>query len=155
MEAADGWVVRPVGGKGRGVFATRPWQMDGVVISARVIAKSEVRTMYSLQTGHDQHCHIDSPGSLVNHSCEPNLGIRDNAFGAYDFVALRPVAAGEELTFDYATTEFESIAVPECKCGADRCRGASLGYKYLTEADRARLTMVAGYILAGSRQPIP
>ena len=38
---------------------------------------------------------------FLNHSCEPNVGIQ----GQIVFVALRGVAAGEELTLDYATIE--------------------------------------------------
>lgn len=38
----------------------------------------------------------------VNHSCSPNCGVRLNDAGAYDFVAREPIAAGEEITFDYA-----------------------------------------------------
>jgi SET domain-containing protein len=34
----------------------------------------------------------------VNHSCEPNLGMGGNVL----LVAMREIAAGEELTIDYA-----------------------------------------------------
>jgi hypothetical protein len=59
-----------------------------------------------------------TPNRFGNHSCSPNLGWS----GAYSLVALRDVAAGEELTHDYAT----SIADPEfllrCHCETYRCR---------------------------------
>jgi len=58
----------------------------------------------------------------LNHSCEPNLGLQ----GQIVYIALRDIAADEELTFDYATNSDE----PEemiCRCGAPTCRGKVTG----------------------------
>src|SRR5690242_19059795 len=42
-------------------------------------------------------------GSMIfsNHSCDPNIGVQ----GQIVFVAMRDIAAGEELTHDWATTD--------------------------------------------------
>lgn len=58
-------------------------------------------------------------GSVIfsNHSCEPNLGLR----GRIVFVAMRDIAADEELTHDWAMTD-DSDEVTECHCGSVRCR---------------------------------
>jgi SET domain-containing protein len=58
-------------------------------------------------------------GSMIfsNHSCEPNIGVR----GQIVFVALRAVAAGEELTHDWATTD-DDVYELDCNCGAHACR---------------------------------
>ena len=48
----------------------------------------------------------------VNHSCEPNCGIRLNASGAHDFVARQPITAGQEITFDYAMRNYRSSTSP-------------------------------------------
>ena len=79
---------------------------------------------------------VDEPGILTNHSCDPNTGVRNNELGAYDFVALRDIKQGEEITWDYETTEFISIAVPECHCGSPKCRGRTRGFKYLPKEVR-------------------
>ena len=42
------------------------------------------------------------------------------------FVALRPIAAGEELTHDWATTDNDDYTL-ECRCGAPACRGIITG----------------------------
>ena len=42
---------------------------------------------------------MDLPARFINHSCDANVGIRDNSLGAFDFVSLTPVARGEELTW--------------------------------------------------------
>src|SRR6516165_3310796 len=52
-----------------------------------------------------------------NHSCEPNIGVQ----GQIVFVAMRDIAAGEELTHDWATTDDEDYRM-ECRCGAATCR---------------------------------
>lgn len=58
----------------------------------------------------------------TNHSCEPNLGIR----GEITFVAMRDIAAGEELTHDWAMTDDDDYSV-ECNCGARNCRKTLTG----------------------------
>jgi hypothetical protein len=57
---------------------------------------------------------------LINHSCEPNAGIRLCNSG-YDLIALRDIQGGEEITYDYSTY----IDSPErllCSCGTVSCR---------------------------------
>ena len=54
-----------------------------------------------------------SPADLVNHSCEPNCGI----IGSCVMVAMRDVAAGEELCFDYAMTDTNDYDEFVCSCG--------------------------------------
>ncbi len=60
----------------------------------------------------------DNPLSFVNHSCEPNLGIK----GAVTFVAIRNIQAGEELTIDYSILELDELWQMKCKCGSKKCR---------------------------------
>jgi SET domain-containing protein len=63
-------------------------------------------------------------GSMIfsNHSCDPNVGVR----GQVVFVAMRDVAAGEELTHDWAMTDDDDESMP-CRCGAASCRGTVTG----------------------------
>ena len=61
---------------------------------------------------------------FVNHSCDPNVGIR----GQVVFVTMRPVRAGEELTYDWAMEEMSATGpATRCTCGAPRCRGLLTG----------------------------
>ena len=50
---------------------------------------------------------------FTNHSCAPNIGVQ----GQIVFVALRDIAAGEELTHDWATTDDDTYEM-RCRCGA-------------------------------------
>ena len=54
---------------------------------------------------------------FINHSCQPNVGFGGNVV----LVAMRDIAAGEELTTDYALfDDYEGRMT--CSCGADACR---------------------------------
>ena len=63
-------------------------------------------------------------GSMLytNHSCEPNIAIQ----GQIVLVAMRDIAAGEELTHDWATTDDGDYEM-NCRCGSPTCRGTITG----------------------------
>ena len=95
-------------------------------------------------TGNDAHATQVGPGRWalhgglgpkVNHSCDPNCGVRLNDGQAFDFVARQPIGAGQELTFDYAMRNFTIDHFPAvCLCGTARCRGSVTGWKDLPAA---------------------
>jgi uncharacterized protein len=62
----------------------------------------------------------------TNHSCDPNLAIQ----GQIVLVAMKDVAAGEELTIDWATTDDLDYAM-ECKCASPRCRRIVTGKDWM------------------------
>ena len=45
---------------------------------------------------------------------------------------VRPVMAGEELSFHYGMSEAVSVAVEACCCGSAHCQGRSLGFWEMT-----------------------
>ncbi len=124
-------VVSEAAGKGRGVFSARKLAEGDVVIVGTPLFESPQRTWQSVQTDIDNHVRMDEPFELVNHSCDPTCGVRPNRIGGYDLIARRPIAVGEEITFDYCTTEWECIGFRDCHCGSDHCRGIVGGAKYL------------------------
>jgi len=58
----------------------------------------------------------------INHSCDPNCGIN----GRLQVVAMREIARGEEIAFDYAMSESCSLRM-ECRCGSAGCRKVITG----------------------------
>lgn len=58
---------------------------------------------------------------LVNHSCDPNAGLRFTDRGI-TLVAIRPIARGEEVTWDYSTTLAQSNWHMICQCRSPGCR---------------------------------
>ena len=65
---------------------------------------------------------MDEPADYVNHSCDPNCGL----WGQVGLVAMRAIAPGEEITFDYAMADSSSFDEFECACGTPSCRGGWL-----------------------------
>jgi hypothetical protein len=63
------------------------------------------------------------PADLVNHSCDPNAGLS----GQVTLVALRDIAPGDEITFDYAMSDGSPYDEFDCVCGAPTCRGRVTG----------------------------
>jgi len=88
-------------------------------------------------------------GPKVNHSCDPNCGVRINDAGAPDLVARYSIASGEEITFDYAMRNYSVEHFPSpCLCGSDGCRGTITGWKDLPDDTRATYRgLVAVYLL--------
>lgn len=117
--------------KGKGVFANRHFLKGETVIIGQRVKVVPDRTIYSLQMDFDLHIDIDEPGRLINHSCFPNTGVRNNQFRAYDFVAITNIALGEEITFDYETTECIISAFSECLCGSANCRIRVRGFNFI------------------------
>jgi hypothetical protein len=117
--------------KGRGVFASRCFRKGETVVVGQQVKILPERTTHSLQMDFDLHIELDEPGVLINHSCSPNTGVRNNKFGGYDFVALVDISTGTEITWDYETTEYISIAISQCYCGSPQCRSQTLGFQFL------------------------
>jgi len=66
----------------------------------------------------------------INHSCDPNCEAIDDR-GRIFIEAMRPIAAGEELFYDYAYARDESTTEEDeqmylCRCGTAKCRGTIL-----------------------------
>jgi hypothetical protein len=124
---------------GRSVFATRDLAAGETVLKAWGPELSK-RVRYSMQVDADTHVLPDGVVVLVNHSCEPNCGVLiRSGVKEMEVRALRPIAAGEELTFDYETFEYEiDHAGGQCLCGSAKCRGRIAGYKHLAADVKSR-----------------
>ena len=80
-----------------------------------------------LQTGRRSYIMLQPPGVFANHSCDPNAGIVANR----RLVAIRPIAAGDEIRYDYSTTMDEDFWTMACHCGASTCRGVVTDFRLL------------------------
>ncbi|GAB4546257.1 MAG: SET domain-containing protein-lysine N-methyltransferase [Anaerolineae bacterium] len=119
---------------GYSIFASAPiakgttlivW--GGVILTTQQLERlSDMARHRSIQVEEDLHlCSgtIDDLADCVNHSCDPNAGLR----GEITLIALRDIAAGEEITFDYATCDSNPNFQMECFCGSPNCRGVITG----------------------------
>lgn len=112
--------IREARGKGRGVFATEFIAAGVIPIVGRALemwaGEPDERHSFSLSRG--SHALLNEPASVLNHSCQPNLGVITlTGVQAYAFRACRDIQPGEELTWHYAMTELERTGIGDCRCG--------------------------------------
>ena len=149
LAAAAGVVLRPESdAKGEGVLATRSFARDDTVMVGFLVGPLTANDSHATQVGPQQWARHGGLGPKVNHSCDPNCGVRLNETHAFDFIARRPIVAGQELTFDYAMRNFTIDHFPkDCLCGTTRCRGAITGWKDLPTQRKADYgDLVAPYL---------
>lgn len=105
---------------------------------------SDRPSRYSIQLGKDTH--IEPPPmyqqdvssatyawQFLNHSCDPNAALEGT-----HLVAIKPIRAGDEITFDYNTTELEMASPFTCNCTG--CGGTLIrGFKFLPESRQHEL----------------
>jgi SET domain-containing protein len=87
----------------------------------------------SLQFGPERHVEPaeDHPLRFLNHACEPNAAFGNGELGRdRDLFAVRAIAPGAEITFDYNAHEDELSHPFECRCGSARCVGTVRGRNF-------------------------
>ena len=119
---------------GKGVIARQAVQKGEVVAvwGGRVVTLAELATLppeiqrHTAQVEEGLYLastHAHAPADYINHSCNPNVGLR----GQIVLVAMRDIAPGEELCFDYAMCDGSVYDEFDCACGAPNCRGRVSG----------------------------
>lgn len=112
----------------KGVFCIAPI-VKGDIVSvwggeiqtrAQVEAMPEKYQHYATQVEKDFYLGgmSNDDADYFNHSCEPNVGMQ----GQIVLVAMRDIAPGEQVCFDYAMTDGSDYDEFECRCGALSCR---------------------------------
>lgn len=130
----------------KGIFAKENISKDSIIffLKGKIMRRP---TRYTIQTGSDRHLaspairktndEIDYCWLYLNHHCDPNGYINTHEL---TFRARRDIAAGDEITFNYLTTESELAAPFTCTCDATDCFGLIKGRNFLTLADAERLS---------------
>jgi SET domain-containing protein len=129
---------------GRGLFAGEPIAAGRCILqfSGPILTLNETRARgpdaaNALQIGIDRYMYLDEPGRFVNHSCSPDAAV----IGDTRLVAIRAIAQGEEIRFDYSTTVSDGWTMP-CLCGAAECRGLVVAFQLLPEPLRRRYALL-------------
>jgi SET domain-containing protein len=129
--------------QGLGVFTAEPIAAGTRIVeyTGEVISESEADTRYDDRTMRRHHTYLMSlddgrcidageggnEARFINHSCEPNCEAVAEE-GRVWIEAIRPIAAGEELTYDYLyeRSPGDDENFYRCECGAPGCRGTML-----------------------------
>jgi SET domain-containing protein len=146
-----GLLVRPSAIHSTGCYTTTPIAAGTFVVeyTGPRLTKEAADERYSEQEetylfGLDDGVHvIDGFGvaAFLNHSCDPNCET-DELEGRVWIIALRDIAAGEELTYDYNLYDGEDDDKSPCACGAKNCRGTLFSEEELER--RAKLSPAKG-----------
>ena len=112
---------------GYGVVAAKAFEENEVIAEVDGVAWRDgdgVDDRYSLWLEDGLYFDMVDQTRFINHSCDPNAwvdgGITADGQAWARVIALRPIAIGEELSYDYA---FPANLAEPCRCGAANCRG--------------------------------
>ena len=135
------YTIRKTANKGQGLFSTRDIR-KGEHILHKDLTNLRKYTLNEASE-HPDGDHADyvgygkyvidySPGSYINHSCDPNCYVKAKRIAVRDIYAFKNIKAGEELTCDYAAQAVDQFAgkgfwVLDCHCGSRNCRGKVTG----------------------------
>jgi hypothetical protein len=135
--------VRPSRIEGLGIFSLRTFDVGDRIATIRIVREITPDDPIREDRGERvEHCAypdgrvvlIAFPERHVNHSCDPNSFEYFEGDTSY-LVALRQVAANEEVTIDYNINIADGTAWP-CQCGAERCTGTVVGDFFLLPLER-------------------
>ena len=93
---------------------------------AQELGPAEIQISEDLFIAPVHRDHRDGAMLYLNHSCDPNTAIQ----GQIVVVAMRDVAAGEELTHDWATVDDGDYEMA-CTCGCPDCRKTLTGKDWM------------------------
>lgn len=122
------------------LFSMQPFAAGDIIADFSAGTISSTPTYLTVQISEEKHITLQ-PEFLqyINHSCEPNVFFDTTLM---KLVALKDIAANEEFTFFYPSTEWEMDQPFHCYCQHACCLGQIRGAAYLSpEAiKRYRLT---------------
>ena len=102
-------------------------------MEGKVLKEMPYNTSHTTQVGINRWILREELAQKVNHSCDPNVGYRDNLNGGMDYFAFKDIHHGDEIVGDYAMGNYKVDHMPPCKCGALQCRGKITGWKDLPQ----------------------
>lgn len=126
---------------GRGVFATRAYRIGDSILTFVGETFDRSHPIHGtpqganlFQVGPSSYILPRPVGLYVNHSCNPNAGLK----GTRTLIAIKEIAEGEEIRFDYSTNMDEDFWTMPCACKELECRGLVGDFRLLPEHVRAR-----------------
>lgn len=122
--------IDPITGA-RSLFSRKNFQANELIIKFLSRSVQSTPSYLTVQVSEDVHIEL-FPDCLecVNHSCAPNCFFDTTRM---EFVALKPIAVGEEFTFFYPSAEWDMDQPFACNCGTPECLSMIQGAKYLSK----------------------
>src|SRR5512135_2903220 len=126
MSTPSSLVIR-TSNKYRSLTTTKAFQRGEIICPIPTDALYEKPNQFTVQIGIDQHVEVKELASM-NHSCNPSAILDTTRMLVF---AARDLAAGDELTFFYPSTEWEMSSPFICLCGARNCIHVVAGARFL------------------------
>ena len=135
----------------KGVFTDRKFKKGSTVyvLQGKEISIPAIEQVYlngltrisadGFQLSEDRYLFLDTFSGYINHSCNPTCGVIEKS----TLKALRDIAEGEEITYDYSTVEWTPQSYQEydsnewpmqCRCGEKSCRQLIVCFPYLPDS---------------------
>ena len=159
--------------QGRGAFATRPIKKGERIVEylGERISQREADKRYDDTTMERHHTflfsvdertvidatHTGNDARFINHSCDGNCEAVVDQRRIF-IEALRDIAPGEELAYDYGyergepEDDAELEAMYPCRCGAAKCRGTILADRKPEPAGKKKAAAVRKQKAGGKKQ---
>jgi len=124
---------------GKGVFSKKNFFVGDFIMDfgGKIYQLEDLPKPYDTVDDHymqiDDTLYLGPSGAFddfINHSCDPNCGVQING-EKVQLLAIKNIAVGDELTWDYSTTMAEDNWEMDCLCGTRNCRGRIRDFKYL------------------------
>ena len=134
-------VFRDVANGEYALLAAKGFEVNEVICPFSADKILSAASYLTIQTGADTHITLE-PSFLqyTNHSCDPNVFFDTQKML---FIAIKKVAAGDELRFFYPATEWEMAAPFVCNCGDTDCLQLINGAAHLSFATLSRYRLTA------------
>ncbi|KPA86560.1 hypothetical protein ABB37_00696 [Leptomonas pyrrhocoris] len=105
-------------------------------------------TVYTIMLDEGRHLLFADGAQCLAHSCDPNVRVRvDATNNMLECQALRDIAEGELIAFNYNTTEWDMNTPFHCLCKSPNCVYEIRGFKHLTRAQRGALQWQATFAI--------
>lgn len=113
----------------RALYSKQDFKKDEVIVDFFWKSVHAKPSYLTVQVSDHEHIEL-LPEYLecVNHSCDPNCFFDTTH---KQFIAIKPIKTGDELTFFYPSSEWDMGQAFRCGCGSKNCLGVIQGAKYL------------------------
>ena len=116
---------------GKGLFTKKEFRKEAIIFKVKGILIPEskmfnyplkIRNNFFMMDKNNYLYPKGKEGEFINHSCNPNCGIKKNKKNLFIF-AIKNIKKGNELLIDYSTTIANDDAwVMKCNCKDKNCR---------------------------------
>ena len=121
-------VVKGIRTHGSGLISGKSFEPGEIIYRFPGKITRSTPTYQTIQIGVDHHTLDFGVLANINHSCDPNTFVDAESRCV---TALRFIAAGDDLTFFYPSTEWDMVRPFVCQCHAPQCLRFVAGARYL------------------------